>query len=171
MDGHDDGHREDQENGKLLDRLFDENYGKLSTAALGLLSSKMAAENLVQETFYDAARNVKLLKLHPAQGEWLLDVLTAKTTRLNRRAERLPPADWEKRLAELLQLEERYGITKLDNILQVMLNPYERLLFDMYYLQAHPIAEIADVLRTSEESAAARLAALKKKLALKLGLL
>ncbi|MDR2044470.1 MAG: sigma-70 family RNA polymerase sigma factor [Clostridium sp.] len=155
---------------KMIEELFREHYERLITYALGMSSGKTVAEDLVQETFFEAVRQAELLRRYSNPGRWLMKTLRFKLWNLNRKADRLAVVDLEERRAELLQMEEQYGMSEMEMMLGQILNRHERLLFDLYYIQGYSAAEMAKIEHTNENSIKIKIFRLRKKIMEQLGI-
>ena len=91
-----------QENNDIIETLFRAEYKKLLLYAKAITYDSPQAEDVVQETFYEALRKIDVLKKHENPQGWLMQTLKNKIQTLNRSQARY--------LQHFLSLSDEFGI-------------------------------------------------------------
>lgn len=134
----------DSEMSDFIGSLYQENYPKLLSHVLKRGYHFSVAEDIVHDAYFEAVRHPEKIKGHPNPVGWLMDTVNKKLLAFNRRLERLDPRDWAVWENDLLDLENDYGVTELNMLLEHILDPHERRLFRMYFLQGYSAKELAE---------------------------
>jgi len=147
----------------LIIRLYEKNYDQMMGFALKTLRSTAMAEDIVQDTFYEAVRKAKLLAAHPNPGGWLMETEKYKILELRRREQRRVYQDFETCQNDFIIIEKQYNNAELNILLESALDVRERMLFRMYFLEGYSAKEIARLENVSENTLKVRMYRLKKK--------
>ena len=91
-----------QENNDIIETMFRAEYKKLLLYAKAITYDSPQAEDVVQETFYEALRKIDVLKKHENPQGWLMQTLKNKIQTLNRSQARY--------LQHFLSLSDEFGI-------------------------------------------------------------
>lgn len=91
-----------QENNNIIETLFRAEYKKLLLYAKAITYDSPQAEDVVQETFYEALRKIDVLKNHENPQGWLMQTLKNKIHTLNRSQARY--------LQHFLSLTDKFGV-------------------------------------------------------------
>ena len=134
----------DPEMSAFIGRLYQENYSKLLSHILKKGYHFAVAEDIVHDAYFEAVRNPDKLREHPNPGGWLMTTVDNKLRSFNRRLKRMEPRDWTEWETSLIDLEDEYGATELTLLLDTLLNPKDRRLFRMYFLQGYSARELAE---------------------------
>lgn len=134
----------DPEMSALIDRLYQENYSRLLSHVLKKGYHFAVAEDIVHDAYCEAVRNPGKLRGHPNPGGWLMTTVDNKLLSFNRRMKRMEPRDWTEWETSMIDLEDEYGATELSLLLDNLLDPNERRLFRMYFLQGYSARELAE---------------------------
>lgn len=158
------------EDRELIGGLYNEYYESLCKFARRECHSMLTAEDIVQETFYYAMREegMRKLKQTGSMVGWLYRVLQFKLMAYHRRMLIREVTDIET-CGELPAVEERYGVTELEMVLDKIFTPHEWMLFRMYYGEGHSAREMAEVEGITETNFKVRMHRLRKKVIEELG--
>lgn len=151
---------------EMIHFYYDKYYKLLINYAYKSCENKMAAEDLVQETFHFAMRREGLAKLKKTNnpGGWLMRVLQYKLMEYGRRVAMLESQDIEDYAQILTAVEARYGITELEMVLDKILTPHEWMLFNMYFIERRSAKEMAMIEGITETNFKVRMCRLRQRI-------
>lgn len=151
---------------EMIHFYYDKYYKLLINYAYKSCENKMAAEDLVQETFHFAMRREGLAKLKKTNnpGGWLMRVLQYKLMEYGRRVAMLESQDIEDYAQILTAVEARYGIAELEMVLDKILTPHEWMLFNMYFIERRSAKEMAMIEGITETNFKVRMCRLRQRI-------
>jgi RNA polymerase sigma factor (sigma-70 family) len=117
-----------------------------------ILGNEQDSEEVVQDAFLQAYRNIRSFKGESRFSTWLFRIIVNNSlNRLKKRRREKPYVDIELAAAQLADVETSYqGLTAPEQaqfIAQAMirLRPEDRLVLTLYYLDEQSLGEIADI--------------------------
>lgn len=158
------------EDRELIGGLYNEYFESLCRFAYRECKCTLAAEDIVQETFYYAMKEEGIRKLKETgnMAGWLYRVLQYKLMAYRRRMLIREATDIEV-CGELPAVEEKYGVMELEMVLDKIFTPHEWMLFRMYYGEGRSAREMAEVEGITETNFKVRMHRLRKKVIEELG--
>lgn len=156
--------REEEQNA-FFSRLYHENYTKLLNFAYNATMRRdiMAAEDIVQNTFCEALKKVDELMEHPNPEGWLWE--TARNLlRARARKASLRELGLEDCKAEPSFEESRYNMSELKIVVEEILDPEEKELFEKYFLEKHSTREMAKREQMTENAFKVKMHRIRKKI-------
>lgn len=145
-------------------QLYSENYIFLLQYIKKRVGNLTIAEDIVQDTFFEAYKKKVYFLEHPNPIGWLFK--TAKYRILgyekqNRVRKTVELAEWNE---EMFYFEEAYGLVELSLVLELILEEAEVELFDLLYFKCLSIKETADILNLTESNIKVKKHRLMKKM-------
>lgn len=110
------------------------------------------AEDIVQDTFFEAYKKKVFFLEHPNPIGWLIKTAKYRIQgheKQKRVRNTVEFAEWNE---ELYYMEEAYGLVELNLVLNLILEEAEVELFTMSYLQCFSIKEISNILNLTESN-------------------
>ena len=137
---------EDEGRGKeFIAELFQQYYKKLMVFVSKNPMFYTMAEDIVQDTFFEAVRNCEKLMKHENPGGWLMETAKFKMRNLRRKMNARSFYETGEVELELESLENQYGIVEINMILDSALNIHEKTLFHMFYLEGYSVRELSEM--------------------------
>ena len=137
---------EDEGRGKeFIAELFQQYYKKLMVFVSKNPMFYTMAEDIVQDTFFEAVRNCEKLMKHENPGGWLMETAKFKMRDLRRKMNTRSFYETGEVELELESLENQYGIVEINMILDSALNIHEKTLFHMFYLEGYSVRELSEM--------------------------
>lgn len=159
------------EDRKLISSLYEKNYAFLIYYAAKECKNRVAAEDIVQDTFYFAMKDnrIKKIRNHMNPIGWLMKVLQFKIQAFRRRRSNWEMPDIAEFEEVLSSSEEQFGMLELGMVLDKVFTPHEWMLFYMYYVEGRTAKEMAQCEGITESNFKVRMLRLRKKVAKELG--
>ena len=131
-----------------------------------IVKNEAEAEDVLQEAFISAFRNLSNYRRDASFGSWLKRIVVNKAINVlkSRKTERLPEDenfDLQEEVAA--PYEFRYSIEEVKNAMDVLPDGYRSVL-SLYLLEGYDHAEIAEILGISESTSKSQFNRSKKKL-------
>ena len=131
-----------------------------------IVKNEAEAEDVLQEAFISAFRNLNNYRRDASFGSWLKRIVVNKAINVlkSRKTERLPEDenfDLQEEVAA--PYEFRYSIEEVKNAMDVLPDGYRSVL-SLYLLEGYDHAEIAEILGISESTSKSQFNRSKKKL-------
>ena len=137
---------DDEGRGKeFIAELFQQYYKKLMVFVSKNPMFYTMAEDVVQDTFFEAVRNCEKLMKHENPGGWLMETAKFKMRNLRRKMNARSFYETGEVELELESLENQYGIVEINMILDSALNIHEKTLFHMFYLEGYSVRELSEM--------------------------
>ena len=137
---------DDEGRGKeFIAELFQQYYKKLMVFVSKNPMFYTMAEDIVQDTFFEAVRNCEKLMKHENPGGWLMETAKFKMRNLRRKMNARSFYETGEVELELESLENQYGIVEINMILDSALNIHEKTLFHMFYLEGYSVRELSEM--------------------------
>lgn len=154
------------EDSEMIKALYKKYYRILMSYACKACENRMAAEDLVQDTFHFAMRREGLAKLKKSKnpGGWLMRVLQYKFKEYGRRVLKRDYQDIEDYTQMLATVESRYGIAELEMVLDKVFTPHEWMLFNMYFIERRSAKEMAEIEGITETNFKVRMCRLRQRI-------
>ena len=149
---------------RLIRELYVQQYGFLVNLICRVVASRSLAEDIVQDTFYEALCSADMLRNHPKPVGWLVDVAKNKVKNYRRRAQNRTTVELSECEEFLPCLEERYNAAELHLLLESSLSGEERRLFYDFYVRGFGQADMAAAENTTESAIKNRLYRIRQKL-------
>lgn len=147
-----------------FDRLYLEYKPKLLQYVIATIENRNIAEDVVQETFYEALRKYDTFSTHPHQIGWLYRTAGFKIKECLRKLEPQDEICVEPEEIEICDCEEGYCETETEMVICDTLTEDELLRFRRYFLWGESTAEIARKENITEKNMRVRLSRLKQKI-------
>jgi len=145
--------------------LYQTNYDKMVKFSMNAVYNKILAEDIVQDTYYEALRKADVLFEHPNPMGWLIETMKNKIRAFKRRAmHRNEVYEPECDQMKLAGMEEQFGCAELQLIIEDTLTPHEQQLFRLYFIQGYSARELAAMENISESSFKVRMCRIRKRL-------
>lgn len=153
-----------EKNRSLFDRLYLENYDLLLQFSVRMLGAEnlMAAEDIVQDTFFEALKHIELLKDHENPQGWLMVTARNKIRALRRRASS-SEVWYDEKISEPFFVDSQYGAKELNMILAGALSPRELALFRKYFIEGYSVREMAGQEHMTESAFKVKMFRIRKK--------
>lgn len=155
---------------EFIDHLFIKYYNSLIAYARSNLQDMYYAEDVVQDTFYEALRKADELMIHPNVGGWLTETLKNKIRNLKKKLARLSKhvvsyeAQWDQiELIPVLDNPSGY-IMYVCHVAKDVLTPKDYLLFRRIAIEQVSYADAAKELGISTDAAYKRMERVRKKI-------
>lgn len=148
-----------------FDKMYLEYKPKLMLFVLTSIENKSIAEDIVQETFYEALRKYEDFKEHPHQIGWLYKAAGYKIKEYLRKMQPRNEVFLEQEAMEEIQGKEAgYDDAETQMILYETLTQDELLRFRRYFIWGETAAEIAEKENITENNMRVRLSRLRQKI-------
>lgn len=147
----------------FIERLYLENYRKMMSMVSKDLVCFPVTEDIVQDTFYEAIKNINKLWDHENPGGWLMNTAKLKMMAYKKRMNirslyEINDVEWE-----MSKFENEYGLIEINTILDLALDPHEKMLFLMFYVQGYSAREMAELEGISEGNFRVRMLRIRNK--------
>ncbi len=149
---------------EFVTALYEQNYKKLMSMVSKDPLCYPLTEDIVQETFFEAVRNMDKLLVHENPGGWLMKTARYKMSEVKRRMITRSKHETEAVEEEWAYLENEYGLVELNVILNAALDAHEKLLFHMFYFEGYSMKELASLERIQEGNLRVRMYRIRKKI-------
>lgn len=148
-----------------IDRLYVEYKPKLMQFVMATVENEDVAEDIVQDTFYEALRKYDVFKEHPHQIGWLYKAAGYKIKEYLRKMQLRNSVCMESDVIdEVLDYEGGYNEAESQMILYETLTQDELLRFRRYYIWGESTEEIAKKENITENNMRVRLTRLRQKI-------
>lgn len=154
---------------ELIEALYEQNYKKMmSMVAKDPLCNPMA-EDIVQDTFYEAVRKWDTLEHHENPGGWLMDTAKYKMMAYRKRMNLKSLKEVGDVEQELECFKNEYGMIELSMIMDEALSVHEKTLFHMFYMEGYSVKEMAGFEKISEGNFRVKMLRIREKVKKALG--
>lgn len=148
-----------------FDKMYLEYKPQLMKFVLASIENKSIAEDIVQETFYEALRKYEVFRQHPYQIGWLYKAAGYKIKEYLRKMQpRNEVSIEQEEIEELLDFEDGYDDAETQLVLYETLTKDELLRFRRYYIWGESTEEIAGKEHVTENNMRVRLSRLRQKI-------
>lgn len=137
---------------EFITALYIDNYRKMMSMVGKDLICHSLAEDIVQETFCEALRNIDELSKHENPGGWLMETAKFKMKEIKRRINARSIHEAEEVELELESIKNEYGLVELSIIMDSTLTIHEKTLFHMFYMEGYSVKEMARLENISESN-------------------
>lgn len=148
----------------FINELFHNHYASLHEIVSKEIPCNSIAENIVQETFYEALCNSAELLTHEDPGEWLKDTAKRKISEFKADFMKYTKREATDLIDNLSKLEAVNGLSELSFLAEQPLSLHEKTLFYMYYYAGFTIVELAKMEELPEKKLLAEMRRLCRKL-------
>lgn len=128
---------------ELIESLYKESYRKLISMVARDPVCHALAEDIVQDTFYEAVKNRKKLAQHENPGGWLTLTAQNKMREVRRKFYRRGAYEEDGIEADLKSMEDEYGLLEINMLFDATLTDHEKALFHMFYVEGYSGEELA----------------------------
>lgn len=151
---------------KFFNELMEMAYDKIFTFVSRGESDLEFAQDVVQETFYEAYRKIELLMEHPNQMGWLYSTAKNKKMKLGKRRGGIYQLneECEDNLEAENSGEVEFGEIELAETIKASVSEREYEMLRDYYLNGYNSVEVADKYGIDRGTIRMRISRLKKKL-------
>ncbi|MBE5883006.1 MAG: RNA polymerase sigma factor [Lachnospiraceae bacterium] len=149
---------------KEFDKIYLRYKPKLLRYVYTMIENRDMAEDIVQETFYEAVRKYDVFSTHPNQMGWLYQTARYKIKECVRKVKPHAEVRFEPTQLEPSDEEEGYCKAEMEMVIKDTLTAEEMLRFRRYFLWGESIAEIAERENVSENNMRVKVTRLKKKI-------
>lgn len=148
----------------LIENLYSRYSDQLRRYATNEIKSEILAQDLVQDTFYEAMNMSNIQKLESSVNQigWLVNTLKNKIRNYQKRLKNHEYL--EENLIELETIEDEYGLTELNIVLKKALTKQELFLFHMYFVERHSVKEMAKMQGIQENTFKVKMNRIRKKI-------
>ena len=164
------GAKDDERTRRFVAALYEQYYKMLMSMVSRDPQCYPLSEDIVQDTFFEAVRNMDRLLKHENPGGWLTKTAQYKMSEVKRRMRSRSRHETEMVEEEWAYLENEYGLVEIDILLNTVLNSHEKLLFHMFYFEGYSMRELAALERIEESTLRVRMYRIRKRLELYLEL-
>lgn len=148
-----------------FDKMYLEYKPKLMMYVRTVVENTSIAEDIVQETFYEALRKYEIVKDHPNQIGWLYKAAGFKIKEYLRKMQPQNEVWMEPdEIEEIPGVEEGFGDAEAQIVLYESLTQDELLRFRRYFIWGESTAEIAEKEQITENNMRVRLSRLRQKI-------
>lgn len=148
----------------FINELFHNHYTGLREMVSKEISCDSIAEDIIQETFYEALCNSEELLTHENPGEWLKETAKRRISESKTNFMKHPERESAELSANLSRLEAASGFSELSFLTEQPLSLHEKALFYMYHYAGFTAEELAEIEEIPEKSFLAGMRRLCKKL-------
>lgn len=151
---------------KFFNELMEKAYDKIFTFVSRGSSDMEFAQDVVQETFYEAYRKIDILMEHPNQMGWLYSTAKNKKMKLGKKRGDIYRLheDYEENLETENNGEEDFGEVELAETIKKSVSEEEYQMLRDYYLNGYTSVEVADKYGIDRGAIRMRMSRLKKRL-------
>lgn len=138
----------------FVEDLFQKYYAQLIKYAITIVGNIAVAEDLVQDTFYEAMNEQGIQKIGESNNQigWLILTLKNKIKNYQKRLCNTEYLGEEEKLLEKGKKEEQFTMIEWDMLLKRILTDHELMLFHMYFIEKHSVKEMAKIEGISENA-------------------
>lgn len=156
------GETKEEARQKFFDKLYGEMHRKLGYFIFRTCRDATFAEDVLQETFMEAYRNIDKLMEHPEPKAWLYVAARNKMMKMGKKKNELCPVDDE---YLIVKTEERdYKEVELAEVIKSVVGEEDYNMLCDYFLNGYSAAEVARKYNVKEGGIRMRMSRLKKKL-------
>ena len=143
-------------------RLMEDNKESMKRIAFAYLKSEEDVADVLQETILDAFEHIHALRKPEYFRTWLMRILLNNCAAVCRQRKKQQPVDMSgEPLAEYAEREELPGVEAQSDLefldLLRALPKESRMVFQLYYGEQYSVAQIAEILKISENTVKSRL--------------
>lgn len=160
-----------EEEKAFVEELYEKHYEFLINYAMTQVGNRILAEDLVQDTFYEAMKGCGIDKIAGSSNSigWLVNTLKNKLRNYSRRASSVDYVEEEDFFINTLTVEGGYETRELYTVLDKIFTAHEWMLFQMYFIERHSVKEMAELEGISENNFKVRMKRLKDRIMQELG--
>ena len=148
----------------VMTSLYRDNYKKILSMVLKDELCRPMAEDIVQDTFFEAVRRWETVSVHENPGGWLMKTAQNKMLALRRKVNSRSVHETEEAELDMLGFEDEYGLIEVDMILDSSLSIHEKTLFQMFYLEGYSLKELAEMEKITEVNMKVRMHRIRDKI-------
>lgn len=127
----------------FMDELFYKYYTDVHELVSKEFTCSSIAEDITQETFYDALCNAAELLTHENPGEWLKETAQSKIMKAKINLMKYNERETSNLISNLSGLESANGLSELSFLTQQPITVHEKALFYMYHYGGYTAEELA----------------------------
>lgn len=146
----------------FIEKLYKEKYTPLCHYIQRMIPQKELAEDVAQETFFEAYRKRETLMEHESPVGWLY--LTAKNKMMNVNQKQRKYSTMKEVEDDIAELDTNFGRIDFENYLQHTLSKEEIELFYKFYDYGYSSREMAQKLGVSENCFKTKMFRIRKKI-------
>lgn len=153
-----------QNNRKAQSQLYELYYKAIFNSGLRIVSDYQTAEDLMQDTFIDAFKNIHQYHQQSTFGAWLKKIVINKSIN-HIRKQQLIADKLEDYSTEETEEQEEYEFT-VEEIKKALdqLSPNYKLVFSLYLIEGYDHDEIAQIMSISASTSRSQLSRAKQQL-------
>lgn len=149
---------------ELFHSLYQKTYDLLLVFVLKNGISPWAADDIVQEIYYEAIKKAAQFCSHPNQGGWMMETARKKMSAYRKRMAYRKSVELEDWQTEDVVMYDSFGMVELSMVMESTLTAHERTLFRMYYQLGYTAREMAEMEHMTEGSFKVKMHRLRQKL-------
>ncbi len=149
---------------KEFSKLYQEYQPFLLKYVSAVVKDRSLAEDIIQETFYEALCQFDKFYDHPNQKGWLINVARFKIKEINRKMHSGELVLLQEESMHPVKSDIGYEMKELETVMSEVFDESEREYFLKYYLWGYSVKELADVEGVTENNMRVKLYRLKEKL-------
>lgn len=155
---------------EVIEDLYRQNYRKMMSMVAKDAICYSVAEDIVQDTFYEAIRSWDKLEQHKNPGGWLMETAKFKMKAYRRKMNLKSLREMDDFEQEIECFKNEYGMVELSMIMDETLSVHEKTLFHMFYMEGYSVKEMAAYENISEGNFRVKMLRIREKVKTALGM-
>ena len=155
---------------EVIEDLYEQNYRKMMSMVAKDTLCYPVAEDIVQDTFYEAIRNWDKLEQHKNPGGWLMETAKFKMKSYRRKTNLKSLQELDDYEQDIECFKNEYGMVEISMIMDETLSVHEKTLFHMFYMEGYSVKEMAAYENISEGNFRVKMLRIREKVKKALGM-